>query len=195
MIEFFTTTPFIAQVYAWADEALKNQYRRGSRKEPYIRHSERVAGLLQKCEADDPTVGAALLHDVNNDGHLPLHQIFDMFGVKVGKIAARIHTPLRPSDIISYEERFRSRAIQILSYDKDVRIAVGADVSDNVWSIKDDPPIDWTPQRCLEFLTNSKMLYEASCKGISPFLDKFFESSYTEAYDSQSMKIPTARAS
>ena len=57
---------------------------------PYIRHPLAVAERLHACGMDEPTVAAAILHDVLEDSDLALDEIVRSLGLEVGELVSAL---------------------------------------------------------------------------------------------------------
>ena len=68
----------IADAYAFADESHQGQMRRTG--DPYISHPLEVTKLVAGLELDQPSLIAALLHDVQEDCDVPNEEIAERFG-------------------------------------------------------------------------------------------------------------------
>ncbi len=68
----------IADAYAFAEQSHQGQMRRTG--DPYITHPLEVTKLVAGLELDQPSLIAALLHDVQEDCDVPNEEIADRFG-------------------------------------------------------------------------------------------------------------------
>ena len=68
----------VADAYAFAEESHEGQMRRTG--DPYITHPLEVTKLVAGLELDQPSLIAALLHDVQEDCGVPNEEIADRFG-------------------------------------------------------------------------------------------------------------------
>ena len=68
----------IAEAYAFAEKSHQGQMRRTG--DPYITHPLEVTKLVAGLELDQPSLIAALLHDVQEDCGVPNEEIADRFG-------------------------------------------------------------------------------------------------------------------
>jgi (p)ppGpp synthase/HD superfamily hydrolase len=75
---------------------------RGEHGRPYLEHPIQVAELLQELGYPEPTLAAALLHDVVEDSGLTVGDVVESFGVGVGELVAALTEDPSISD---WEER------------------------------------------------------------------------------------------
>jgi guanosine-3',5'-bis(diphosphate) 3'-pyrophosphohydrolase len=74
----------LRNAYQYALEAHGEQRRESG--EPYIQHPLGVAAILSELEVDEPTLLAALLHDVVEDTSIPLEEIRHRFNQEVANL-------------------------------------------------------------------------------------------------------------
>lgn len=114
-----------ALALAFAEAAHRGQVRKFSG-EPYIRHPERVAGILRTFgyyERDD-LISAAYLHDVVEDTGVTLPVIEAVFGDQVSDLVGQLTKPAEPMS-------------------DDARLVKCADIMDNASTIVRDAPADY----------------------------------------------------
>ena len=92
-----------AEAYALAESAHREQKRKDGTS-PYIGHPLAVAERLAAAGLDEPTVAAAILHDVVEDSDLGVGEIVERFGVEIGELVSALTDDRTIED---YEERKR----------------------------------------------------------------------------------------
>jgi (p)ppGpp synthase/HD superfamily hydrolase len=80
----------IAKALEMAEEAHAGQTRHGSGGMAYIHHPVAVAELLAEHGFEEPTVAAALLHDVVEDSETSIDEIVAAFGRRVADLVAAL---------------------------------------------------------------------------------------------------------
>jgi (p)ppGpp synthase/HD superfamily hydrolase len=80
----------IAKALEMAERAHAGQTRNGSGGMAYIHHPVAVAELLAEHGFDEPTVAAALLHDVVEDSDMSVEEIAAGFGQRVADLVAAL---------------------------------------------------------------------------------------------------------
>ena len=134
-------TKRLADALALAIEAHTGQYRKGTKKIPYIIHPLGVASIALEYQADEDQAIAALLHDVLEDGgkqYSPI--ILEKFGQRVHDIVCACTDGL--PDKYGLKSDWKPRKDKYLKYlntvSEDVILVVSADKLHNVRSIIDD---------------------------------------------------------
>lgn len=85
----------IRRAYEFAAEIHKDQKRLSG--EPYINHPLETAGILANLEMDAKSIAASLLHDVIEDGHIPIEQLIKAFDKEVAELVDGV-TKLKLAD-------------------------------------------------------------------------------------------------
>ena len=92
--------PLVAEAYAFAEASHQGQMRRTG--DPYITHPLEVAKLAAALELDQPSLIAALLHDVQEDCDVPNAEIAARFGEDAAQLVEGLtkldSLPLRVSE-------------------------------------------------------------------------------------------------
>ena len=99
----------LERAYALAVEAHRGQSRKDG-SSPYIGHPLAVAERLHDAGLDQPTLVAALLHDVVEDSELTVGEVAERFGPDVGELVSAL-TDDRAID--GYEERKREHRARV----------------------------------------------------------------------------------
>ena len=79
----------IARAHAFALERHRGQKRKGT-KEAYIHHPERVVYILSLYDEDIDILTAAMLHDTIEDTHTNAHDIYTVFGKRIGMLVEEL---------------------------------------------------------------------------------------------------------
>lgn len=110
----------IMKAYNFAKDQHKDQLRRSG--EPYIIHPLNVAYILAGIGLDEPTICAALLHDVVEDTNITHEDIIKTFGNEVAEMVAGV-TKLSTMQYTSIEERqVEDYRKMFLAMGKDIRV-------------------------------------------------------------------------
>jgi guanosine-3',5'-bis(diphosphate) 3'-pyrophosphohydrolase len=125
------------------------QFRKGEGKTPYIHHPIEVAAILSEAGAvtDSDLLQAALLHDTIEDTETKSAEIDTHFGSRVCSIVLEV------SDDKSLEKHER-KAAQIAHaphLSPDAQSLKLADKISNVFDVAFSTPVDWPPERQLEY--------------------------------------------
>jgi len=117
-----------------AARAHHNQVRKGT-EIPYIVHPLAVAGLLIRVRSPEPTVIAALLHDVVEDTPVTIGEIQSGFGREVAGLVMALSEPDKKAE---WEER-KAHTIEYLGKKAtdDVLLVALADKLDNIRAIRE----------------------------------------------------------
>jgi guanosine-3',5'-bis(diphosphate) 3'-pyrophosphohydrolase len=112
----------VRRAYEYASLAHANQKRNSG--EPYINHPLAVAAVLTELDVDEPTLVAALLHDVVEDTGATLAEIEREFGAEVATLVDGV-TKISGLPFASQEERYQENLRKILlAMARDVRVVV-----------------------------------------------------------------------
>jgi len=112
----------LKEAYEYALQAHSEQKRESG--EPFINHPLQVASILVDLEADEPTIIAALLHDVVEDTGRTLEDIRTKFGEEVATLVDGL-TKISGLSYASKEERKIENLRKIfLAMAKDVRVVL-----------------------------------------------------------------------
>ena len=79
----------IAKAHAFALERHRGQKRRGT-KEAYIHQPERVVYILSLYDEDIDLLAAAMLHDLVENTHTNAHDIYTVFGDRIGGLVEEL---------------------------------------------------------------------------------------------------------
>ena len=94
----------ISRAFVFADAAHEGQQRRSG--EDFVEHPLGVARILTELHADDPTIAAALLHDVVEDTDRTIEDVRAEVGDEIGQLVEGV-TKLTRIHFQSREQRRR----------------------------------------------------------------------------------------
>ena len=116
----------IADAYAFADESHQGQMRRTG--DPYISHPLEVTKLVAGLELDQPSLIAALLHDVQEDCDVPNEEIARRFGEDAAQLVEGLtkldSLPLRVSEEEGGGAQAQNLRKMLLAMAADVRVVL-----------------------------------------------------------------------
>jgi (p)ppGpp synthase/HD superfamily hydrolase len=122
----------IARALAKAGEAHAGQVRNGSGGLPYIEHPRMVAATLATHGYADPTLAAALLHDVVEDSDTTVEDLRGEFGEQ---IAALVDALSDDESIADYRERKEEHRARVRAADGDALPIYAADKLANMTTL------------------------------------------------------------
>ena len=115
-----TDTKLIMKAYNFAREKHGDQLRKSG--EPYIIHPLQVAYILADLELDDPSICAALLHDVVEDTSITEQDLINEFGTEIAEMVDGV-TKLSKLNYQSVEEaQVENYRKMFLAMGKDIRV-------------------------------------------------------------------------
>jgi (p)ppGpp synthase/HD superfamily hydrolase len=122
----------IAGALAKANEAHAGQIRNGSGGLPYIEHPRMVAATLAAHPYADPTLAAALLHDVVEDSDTTVEDLRAEFGDEVADLVAALSDD---ESIEDYRRRKKEHRARVADVDGDAFAIYAADKLSNLTTI------------------------------------------------------------
>lgn len=136
----------------FASRKHEHQRRKNTDSTPYINHPLGVAHILSSYGVTHlPTLQAAILHDTVEDTDTSLEEISEEFGEEVARIVKECTDP-------AYTSSKDRKALQVKTASgksKEARQVKLGDKLHNLRSIREDPPVGWTPKRCQEYFSES----------------------------------------
>jgi GTP pyrophosphokinase len=103
----------IGRALAKASEAHAGQIRNGSGGLPYIEHPRMVAATLATHDYADPTLAAALLHDVVEDSDTTVEDLRAEFGGTIADLVAALSDDESIEDYRARKEEHRARVTDV----------------------------------------------------------------------------------
>lgn len=163
--EFIEAASFAAKKH-------RRQRRKGSDAEPYINHPLEVANLLAnvgKVE-DFDVLTAAVLHDTVEDTGTTAEEIAEKFGEKVCAMVLE----LTDDKSLPKTERKRLQIEHAPHLSAGAKLIKLADKISNVRDVLENPPDDWPPERCREYVEWGEKVV-AGLRGANAELEKRFD--------------------
>lgn len=156
----------------------EHQRRKNTDSTPYINHPLGVACILSQYGVTHlPTLQAAILHDTVEDTDTTLAEIREEFGAEVARIVDECTDP-------PYTASAERKALQIKTAPHKSKEAHQVKLGDklhNLRSIREDPPVGWTPKRCQDYFVWAKKVTDLclpSLPAIAEPLNKLYERSH-----------------
>jgi guanosine-3',5'-bis(diphosphate) 3'-pyrophosphohydrolase len=162
----------------FAAEKHRDQRRKGECASPYINHPIEVAEMLVRVGAvtDVTLLQAAVLHDTVEDTETTFEELEARFGSAVRSLVAEV----TDDKTLSKEERKRLQVEHAPTLSAGARQVKLADKICNVRDVANKPPLDWSLERCAEYLQWSEAVV-AGCRGVNERLEQEFDDSLEEA--------------
>ncbi|HUV85404.1 MAG TPA: HD domain-containing protein [Methanosarcinales archaeon] len=160
---------------AFAEKAHRGQVRKYT-SEPYINHPISVARLVKTVFNDGDSIAAALLHDVVEDTHFTIEDIYNGFGSIIACLVKDLTDTSKPSDgnREARKKIDRQHTSEASPRAKTIKLA---DIIDNMQSIaKHDPDF------AKVYMAEKKALLKVLTEG-NPILYKKAFDIITEYYD------------
>lgn len=164
---------------AFALKAHVGIFRPNKAHEPYSVHLEESARLVENSGGSEEEIAAAWLHDCPEDTSVSIKEIYERFGSKVGLIVEEMTDPKWPTGI-STLRRKQIQAERIKEESASTKRVKLADQTSNIRSVDVDPPVDWTYEKCRDYIEGARLI-AIECQGISPWLDQCFMEAYSRA--------------
>jgi guanosine-3',5'-bis(diphosphate) 3'-pyrophosphohydrolase len=164
--QFLDALQFAAQQH-------RNQRRKGPDHQPYINHLIDVVDLLWRVGGvrDPVTLVAGLLHDAIEDTGTTAEEIERRFGPQVLAVVLEV------TDDKSLPKAERKR-LQVEHAPHKSQRAKQVKLADKISNVRDvlaNPPADWPPERCHEYLEWAGQVV-AGLRGACPALEIEFDS-------------------
>jgi len=122
----------VARALAKATEAHAGQIRNGSGGLPYVEHPRMVAATLAGRGYGDPTLAAALLHDVVEDSSTTVEDLRGEFGDEIADLVAALSDD---ESITDYRERKDEHRRRVAAVDGDALAIYAADKLTNMTTL------------------------------------------------------------
>src|SRR5689334_22686592 len=130
----------------FARRAHFGQTRKGAKCEPYVRHAEQVAKLVKQAGGDPVDIASALLHDVPEDTGFSTQDIGRLFPDRVTGTVYWLTNPDYFSGLDPLEKK-RQQSIRLGLGPENVKLIRLAEVTSNLKSLANDPPVNWSSKR------------------------------------------------
>lgn len=174
----------VRRARAFAEERHEGTFRRNKAHEPYKVHCHEVAELIEYSGGSETEIAAAWLHDTVEDTNTALKEIEELFGKEVKEIVDGLTDPPEFNELHT-RERKASQAEWLRSKGVSIKRVKIADQISNIRSIAVDPPVNWSNEKCREYVEGA-LLVANECNGVDDFLDSQFELAYLNAIKSLS---------
>lgn len=180
-------TAIIHYAMDFATEKHAGQFRKNSKKEPYIRHPTQVMLLLEKHGVEDPEIlSAAILHDVVEDTDATIEEIERKFGKRISSIVAEV----TDDKSLPKVERKKLQLSTISEKSLGARMIKIADKWHNTQDLLVDPPKDWSDDRIRGYIKWSEEVCKNAMKpgdipwGLKVMIERHFgDRIHTELFD------------
>lgn len=162
----------------YASQKHQGMARPNKARQPILHHLEEVASLAATANLPDSAIAASWLHDVIEDTNTTFEDVRRHFGINVAKLVDGLTDP---SDykFLPLKERKKLQADRLKTQINEVKIIKLCDQISNVHSVLEDPPIDWSAEKCLLYIEGAKELADIS-RGLAPKLDTKFDELYKQ---------------
>jgi (p)ppGpp synthase/HD superfamily hydrolase len=148
----------VARALAKAGDAHSGQVRNGSGGLPYIEHPRMVAATLATQGYADPTLAAALLHDVVEDSDTTVEDLRAEFGDGIAELVAALSDD---ETIEGYRERKEEHRARVAGFDGDAFAIYAADKLTNLTTIHESVRREGHADVAEEFKVPLEMKLEA----------------------------------
>ena len=175
----------VIQAIEFAARRHRGQFRKGKRKSAYINHPIQVMSILARHqEHDSHLLKAAALHDVIEDTAKNPEEIQTLsqtieweFGEEVLKVVREVSDDKN----LPFLERKRLQIVNTPELSQRAKKIKIADKTCNIMDMMDDPPVNWSTDRKLEYLRWAEQVIEGA-RGVNPALEAFFDQTRKKAY-------------
>ena len=170
----------VIEAINYAAKKHQNQRRKNKEKTPYINHPIEVANTLADVGnvVDENTIIAAFLHDTIEDTYATPEEIDKLFGKEVLSIVLELTDDKR----LPKKERKRLQVENAPKKTKSAKLVKLADKICNIKSIYNEPPVNWSLEKKLEYLNWAKKVVHG-LRGINQALEKVFDKLYQKNID------------
>jgi len=120
-LETYPAESLVGRAYQFAEKAHSGQKRQTG--EPYINHVLAVAQTIYQWHLDEPSIAAALLHDVVEDTSYSLEGIKKEFGEEIAFLVSGL-TKLKTFQYPSTTAQMENWRKLILAFSKDLRVVI-----------------------------------------------------------------------
>ena len=148
------------------------QFRKGESMTPYIHHPVEVAAILSEVGeiADSDVLQAALLHDTIEDTNTERAEIDTHFGSRVCSIVLEV----TDDTSLIRKDRKAAQIAHAPHLSSDAQRLKLADKISNVYDVAFSKPIDWPPERQLEYFAWAEKVV-AGFRGCNAALEALFD--------------------
>lgn len=130
-----TYTLRLEKAIRFATYAHQNQFRKETKKLPYISHPFAVSVLISEYTDNEDIIIAGLLHDILEDTDTSEEELKEHFGTKVQQLVSTVSEPHTDNGkMLAWRERKEAYLTQIAQGDSDALYIVAADKIHNMQS-------------------------------------------------------------
>lgn len=167
-----TDTAALLKAIAFAADKHRQQRRKGLDSDPYINHPIAVANILANIGniTELPILLAAVLHDTIEDTDTGQEEILQLFGIQVLNLVLEV----TDNPHLSKPARKQLQIQNLPDMSTGAKCIRLADKISNMLDITFHPPLNWSPQRCAEYIDWSEQIL-VGCKGINTDLEYKFQ--------------------
>ncbi len=162
----------VEKARALAHERHAGMCRPNKARQPVIEHLAEVAALAEQAGCSQEAIAAAWLHDSVEDTNTTLSEIATLCGKRVALLVDNLTDPTDFA-ALPLEIRKEKQAVRLSEKPDEVKIVKLCDQISNVRSVLNDPPCDWSDEKCLIYINGSSRL-ATLCAGLSANLDELF---------------------
>ncbi|HPH97205.1 MAG TPA: HD domain-containing protein [Anaerolineaceae bacterium] len=157
----------------------RDQRRKDQESSPYINHPIEVMELVWRVGGvrSPAVLMAALLHDTIEDTQTTPEEIETIFGKEVLDLVLE----LTDDKSLPKAERKHLQVMHAPHKSAGARPVKIADKICNVHDISHSPPLNWTWERCMEYIAWSEQVVNGM-RGMNPELEALFDQNAAEAY-------------
>lgn len=138
--------------------------------EPCIIHLAEVASYVADHSQDASLIAAAWLHDLLEDTTATPQDIESHVSAEVSVLVGWLTDPA-DWKTLPLVQRKAFQVQRIREAPLGARLVKLADQISNIRSVLLDPPSDWTPQKCSDYIQGAHSVAQA-CEGVAPQLDR-----------------------
>ena len=167
----------ILKAAKFAAEKHKNQRRKNESATPYINHPIDVAELLIRVGnvQDESLIIAALLHDTIEDTDTTKEELEANFGRDVLSLVLEV----TDDKTLPAPDRKRLQIVSAPNKSRRAKQLKLADKTSNLSTLADDPPVNWSIDRKIEYLEWAEKVV-VGLRGSCPSLEQLFDHVYNE---------------
>lgn len=170
--------PPLLKAVSFAAHKHRNQRRKDASGTPYINHPLMVIRLMSEVgglQYMDALI-AGVLHDTVEDTDTTPEEIEDLFGANARSLVSEV------TDDKALEKNVRKQRqiVNAPNLSPNAKVIKLADKTANVTDIAHLPPIGWSVERRLEYITWCQKVVDG-CRGTNPALELLFDQRVAEA--------------
>jgi len=170
MVSDNNSSALLLKALAFAAYKHKDQRRKGKEASPYINHPIEVAEILVNYGVTDTvTLLGAILHDTIEDTQTTLEELEMLFGREIRVLVFELTDDKR----LPKHDRKRLQIEHAPNLSQSAKLIKIADKISNVRGVNNHPPVNWSAERCREYLAWTELVV-AGCRGCSEALEHLY---------------------